>query len=651
MDVKAVRFERLAALFQWFKRRRPPPLVLLLLVMGVLAGSIALEESTTIRRSSLLNARTSYVTAVTDTRSQLSALLAHVATDKTLAQNLNWRLSHSVQSALQARLQKGSLDQVVLMDEGCREVAQVRVDGSATIPCPFTSGDQEAKADTFYWLQGSPFPILVLARQVAGVNGADVYAVGSVTLDEDWLALSPDLKHWTTKLDLTIGLPTESTHVIVAEGLNSKGEVYAALLSRDSWDEFLLDGDGGPFGIGPAMVGPCLVLAFGLAGWALYGDRRRRRRDEERHQTLVEWCRNLTPGGSVQIPGRIRNDQAPDALERLITHAMLHKNDELRLVARRLAAAENDLQSRDIDIKRLKHRLAELAELDSMAVQLARTTQSFLERMQQFRDDAQDLTDLTNDGLAPRARLLQESLGMWQDGVRDRGARKFLRGLAETPTNAQGDVTRLDEDLNLFKTLASEIDDQALAASMRTRALLESAAFAAKLAGLWRGIALKTHEDKNAPTLVGPMDEAQSLIRLEVPTMEFRNGIDPRDAQDIPPLPRTVWVTALYHVYLAMAELTRGTGAIIVTRMRHEDGKSMLVVQVAAKDQKALPRRGETEAYHLDVSRSILSPFPVTLTVLPSLDGPFPIAMTWAVNAVQTERPPTLAGSTADALA
>lgn len=616
---------------------RPHPLVLLSLTLGVLAGAVALERSMSQRHTALIEARTAYLGALATTRTELNGLLARAATDKTLAQNLNWRLSHSVQSALTARLQKGSLDQVTLVDDGCREVARARVGRSPSLPCPFAANGEgrQNRTDSFYWIEGETAPVLALVRQVNGVSGSEVYAVGAVALDADWVAQSPKLSDAFRALDLVLGKPKADSGdvVLLAEGKVGKEAPVAALISRGSWDDWLLS-DGLVASLPGAFIGPCLVLAFLLAGWSLLKEKAARRRETDRHGDLVAWARTLSPGSAIDLPGKRRLEATPETIQRYVTAALKLRDGELRVVSRRLAAAEDELKTKDQEIKRLKHRLAELAELDSLAVQLARTTKAFLARMEAFRDDAQDLGDMTGDGLAPCARLLVETLGGWRDGIEERGPRKFLRGLSETPAGGMIDKTRLDEDLALLLTLASELDDQALQATMRSRGLVEVADFAVKLAGLWHGIAQKTHEGKVATSLAGPMEEAQALVRLETPGVDFLNAVDPAEIREIPSLPRTVWVTALYHVYLAMAELGRGVGAQIVTRVRKDDDKIMLIVQAAARDGKPLPRRGDQEAYHLDVSRSILAPFPVNITALPSLEGPFPVAVGWQREAL-----------------
>ena len=189
-------------------------------------------------------------------------------------------------------------------------------------------------------------------------------------------------------------------------------------------------------------------------------------------------------------------------------------------------------------------------------------------------------------------------------------------------------------------SLCTEISDVATHATQIGSRLINQASSATRLAGLWHGLALKTHESESCENLQQPLDEAQALVRLApgLRNSKFLNPTAEVLPKILPDLPKTVWVSALYHVYLALAEIARPSNLGIVTRPRAEPDKTLLVIQVATQPGTEVPRRSEKQAYHLDIARAILTPFHVTLAVLPALEGPYPVVISWNHNRANSGR-------------
>lgn len=616
----------------WLNKVRINPLLILLVLLPILGWAVGIEQSVNHRRAQILEARAAYVSALTQTRTQLAGLMAKVVTDKTLTQNLSWKLNHSVQSSLDAKLENGGMDQIALYVKGCQELGRASGEKYFPLTCPTAEG--AAPEGRFYWTSTEDHPGLVLTRKVPGFD--DAYVVGMVRLDGNWLNVHPDLKQKMQALKLRIG-PGKGA-VLLREGVDAKGQALAALVSDHRMDKYLIAESGKDLAYGNPLLWPCLILALLCTSAALLSQRWKKSKVKDELQAFGDWAKSLTPGGEITLPGKERlamtgNLQEDLLLARqMVAHAVQLKTDMVHGLSARRGLLESQLKSREEEIQKLKHRLAELAELDSLAIQLARTTGSFLERMEAFHDDAEDLEALCSRGVAAGSKSLFDVLMDWQQGIAERGARKFLRSLSETPGLNNEQDSLLDEQVMLLLTLSGEVADQASAAATRSAKLVETCAFATKLAGLWHGLALKTNAEKVCTSLAQPLEEAQGLVRMEkaFANVDFANLVTEREAECIPELPKTVWVSALYHVYLAMAELAAGQDAKIVSRMRRDQGKILFVIQATAEGGKALPKRGEKQAYHMEISRSILGPFDISLTVLPALDGPFPVSLAWS---------------------
>ncbi len=620
----------------WLHKVRINPLLILLVLLPVLGWAVGFEQSVNRRRAEILDARAAYVTALTGTRTQLAGLIGKVVTDKTLTQNLSWKLNHSVQSSLEAKIENGGMDQIALYMKGCQELGRASVEKYVPVNCPTAEGAEPE--GRFYWIPTEAGPGLVLARKVPGFD--DVFVVGLVRLGGNWLNIHPELKQKMQSLKLRIG--TGKGAVLHREGIDAKGQALASLVSDHGLDKFLLAEGGKDLAYGNPLLWPCLFLALFCTAAALLGQRWKRSRAKDALQAFGDWAKSLTPGGDITLPGKERlvmtGELEGDLVlaKQMIGHALQLKSDAVHGLTSRRSLLESQLKSKEEEIQKLRHRLAELAELDSLAIQLARTTGSFLERMEAFHNEAEDLEAIVGGAVADGSKSLFHVLLDWQQGITERGARKFLRSLSETPGLNNEQDSLLDEQVILLLNLAGEITDQATSSASRTRKLVETCAFATKLAGLWHGLALKTNAEKSCASLIQPLEEAQGLVRMEkaFARVDFTNLVTDRESECIPELPKTVWVSALYHLYLAMAELASGQDAKIVSRMRRDQGKILFVIQ-ATTDGKPLPKRGEKQAYHMEISRSILMPFEISLGVLPALDGPFPVSLSWAEDRAQ----------------
>ena len=152
------------------------------------------------------------------------------------------------------------------------------------------------------------------------------------------------------------------------------------------------------------------------------------------------------------------------------------------------------MTKQDDELQKLRSRLSELAELDSLAIQLQHTTGAFLQQMEQFRSETDDLTAGVLRSLKDHCQSLRAFSEDWQHGINDRGARKFIRGLAESQSIEEDGLSELDRHLTYLIGISSEITDVTRHATQIGQKLMSQANLSARLAGLWHGLSLKTHE-------------------------------------------------------------------------------------------------------------------------------------------------------------
>jgi len=625
--------------------RRLSPFAIWLGLCVILGGVTLTEQSLQRRWQSLQAARATYTLAIADTQLNLSQMMARVGGDAALAQNLKWKLSHSVKAALSGMLEKGQLDLIALYAPGCIEVG--RAGSSAiTVQCP-GAATRSTKAKTFHWLSTPGTTALALVSPLDGTEVNLVAAVGAVTLDDQWLGAQPGLKAAIQELDLRFG---QSGGIALVEPINTPGGAAATLRSDNLYDKLIYSAAVQRWFFSTSLIWPCLLLTLGWGLFVLWRQADIVRTTNAQISTFTGWCRSLATSSAAILPAsaasadgiRELNLGLPQSRQ-LVTHAIKVKSETIQGLRDKRQALEHQLKGREETLQKLTSRLSELAELDSLAVQLKRTTAIFLKRMDALHSDADDLDQITAQAIAGESDQLLRLASDWKLGIAERGARKFIRSLAETPHTAalnpvEGTVaaeaapSELEAQLELYYQHSLQLSDLAVNAGRITDQIVQAAAFAARLAALWHGLALKSHDTERCEGLLAPLEEAQALVLLE-PELRATHFINPQAEdleRDLPAVPKHIWVSSLYHVYLALAELAKGEGVQVATRIRSGGPKVMLAIQVSAPTGKPLPQRSDKQAYHLEISRSMLAPFHISLSVLPAVDGPYPIVLSWS---------------------
>ena len=134
--------------------------------------------------------------------------------------------------------------------------------------------------------------------------------------------------------------------------------------------------------------------------------------------------------------------------------------------------------------------------------------------MDQFRSETDDLTAGVLCSLKDHCQSLRAFSDDWRHGINNRGARKFIRGLAESQSIEEDGLSELDRHLTYLIDICSEISDLTRHATQIGHKLITQANVSARLAGLWHGLSLKTNEAELCESLQQPIDEAQMLVRL-----------------------------------------------------------------------------------------------------------------------------------------
>jgi hypothetical protein len=605
-----------------------PSYILGITIIVTLAAAI-FEGQIQNRRANVIEARASYIAALDQARIQLAELVSNVATDKSLKYNIDSKLQHSIKSTLDAQLQTGALDQLTLMTATCEPV----VKSSKAKYVPYICPEDKKVTTRFFWVTHEGTPSLALIRSLADVNGLPMYLLGMVHISENWISNSPELAVTLKNLAIEIG---GNGTVIYNDSKLDQGTFSAPLVSTHSLDKhFLKSAEKNIIYNSPFLI-PLLCLALLCCLFVIARELVYLQRLKKVGSDLIDWAKSVSPIGGFTAPGKApivaTGVPAKDlaTTKELVTRAFSLKNEQMHKISQKFDNAQLHVKVLNDEILGLQKRLSELAELDSLAIQLGNTTESFLDHVQSMNLNAEDISDIVGTEIAERGSLLHNMLMEWQEGVAERGSRKFIRGLSETPGRTK-ESNLLDEQIVTIATVAGEISDLAIQASILAHKIAEVSSYSARIAGLWRGIALKTNADKICYSLIPVIEAAQEVIgqNKKYRNVQFQNLLNPAETSNIPEIPISLWQSALFQIYASVAELSSGKPARVVTKIRNDGTKAMLVVQVVATESHVLPQRTQRQSYLLEVAKSVLTPFAVNVTALPALEGPFPIALTW----------------------
>jgi len=296
------------------------------------------------------------------------------------------------------------------------------------------------------------------------------------------------------------------------------------------------------------------------------------------------------------------------------------------------------LAEKDDHLIRCRQRLGELSELNTLGEQLKRTTRAFAEHVHNVRDAFEDLQSILSSGLRHESRQLVALADRWAAGLRERGARKFIRSLAET----QGTTTAnsaLDDEIGNLQVTSQAITDLALNASMHAQKLVQSVDHTAEVAALWDQLAHRKPAEDSADSIASWKDILASLQRLmkmdtKLAPFKVSDYIAEADAATIPRLPATVWTSTLYHACLAAFDSRwleqNGLNPTLAFRLRQTPNRIILVISVRLPDKTPLLSPSSEQTYNLDVAQALLEPYGLDAACMPVVHGAAPIAISWA---------------------
>jgi hypothetical protein len=592
--------------------------------------------------------REEFSQALDATRVRLSSALSEVAGDEALVRGMDWGLDNSVTQLLGARLRAGELDGLALYDDHCRALVESHGKGVEAPPCQV---EDLAATGKILWKAHQDHPVLATILPLPQVGGARFFARGFVTLSDAWLEAHPGLRGTIPLIGARVAVPdkTMARGELLREGVDEVGQAHVALLANDALARLIpgaLARSLSSRGLDSALFFLALLLIT-LSATILIQERRRERRHRASSASFLDWAVALSPSGVLSEAARTsarhgiaRPESAFAAYQELISRAIQTRIDANRVLQERKVALEQKLDVMKKEMITQERRIGELAALDSLSMQMHRLTASFLQRVKSLQGNSDELAELVRDGVGPAVDDVGVLMREWQIGTRERGARKFLRGLSETEGSIPGQSV-LDEQIAFLKAAACNAGNQTVKAVIATRRFRDDLDAMTRVARLWRGLALPGSEEEEDHTRLGSaLRDACRLFELDlgekpaVPVAQLP-CLSAEENELLLRVPASPLAAALYHILLCMhehADAPEGQAISIVGRVRQDgEGRWMFVFLLNGVSSRlsGFGRGNRQSAWNMQVADHLLAPYGVQVLALPKVGDMTPVAIQW----------------------
>jgi hypothetical protein len=529
-------------------------------------------------------------------------------TDKTLAQNVTWRLIHSVQGTLSARLQEPFVEDITIWASECKIIAKVGTIPSGDLPCPevelkkkefsASTSRQDQTYRRSFWHQTQNNLIYITAAKLPLLSDGAWMMVG-MRFQEDWTRQFPDLAkilaryHYRISVDpgtgsapvesdLTLRLPSGVRGRYLDFLFDDRIQFYAERLSGFFW-----------------------FMAFILiVVWVILLHKYQKnlhRHLASTHESMLGTISSLAQDTEFASP-EFRSEFLNGYLEQFSEHkesvtlSLNLQKDAFEKLIQIIKRLDSDFKYDKKNMEEDNRRL--INDNQMMEGQIANTRGIVLLHSQQcrligaishlFGDFELHLDDLltTLEAGYLSAKAQHSNLNLWQQMIAQKGARKFIRSLSETPGQNEG-KTALDDQVGFLIHQAEVQKTMAIGSQKIGRLMASWFEVAQSLALFWEDFIKNRPSQHLGDQLSDWVLLAQKWAQLSgVAGNSEEIFVNNLGAQvPIQPSSKTSWILFLVHIYsYFLEELDEGPFKILTTSKN--DGRTQcLLVQIVCESR------------------------------------------------------------------
>jgi len=565
-----------------------------------------------------------YTNALNLARLSLASKSRGLTEDSSFTQNLSWGYGHATGQALRGQLEPFVADAIGLFTLDCKTIARASLNPNQKVLC---EPRKPPKNGELAWQLVGDDTILSHTTPIV-VDRATFLLVTQLTLDAAWLKHSGEMRSAVHDLGLSIGRDSDSSGgtLLLAEGLSAQGYHLLNLKTSDPllaiWPQILkghrLDSWAGGLVAASLIAALLLMLRSSLAI----------RAREEAMRRFTTWCENPN-----------RELLSPDQEWQAASEAVLRYGERQSQEIARFEESEQNLKStverQSETIRTLEQEQADNSQMQTLSLQLNSSRDGFIAHVTEVEAEADSVGVALSRELGAQSARLVELAESWSEGMSKQSPRKFIRSLAEraTPNGNQ-----LEDEVRLIVELSRRLALSSVDLSLKAESLRQKTRSVRDVAEFWRS--LEETSPSGEEWLLDLVVEAQGLITTVTrrSTIVFQNLIDPNLTVNHLEMPKSFWVSLLYHLYLAVLPESGEVMLTVSSRLLVRDRELFLVIML---DDAATPEtRTQPSSRHWTLAQRLVRPSPVKLSLLPSIGGRRPVSLRWpqyiSLSAIKT---------------
>jgi hypothetical protein len=576
-------------------------------------------------------AQRDYSAALTEAKAALVALVEDVAADPLLQQNVDWGLNNSITKRLQRQLTSNKMDALYLTTGDCTPLALAKMGKTNFQDCAALQS-----ATGFHWYLSEQKPILAFTMQLKRVDHDVILIQGHVALDEAWRNQLAFMSSPWNRDHLIFEPWNQGSEVlpIVQDGPTKSRQMVASISYRSNLlDSYLGQVSGTPqtnYHL-PILLLLGALLIIVLIQLSIFAQER----------SLATGLRKIQECLAIgSLPnGTCPSGSRPTFVFHQVTSGILKAIKENRQVQeiailsleKKIMLLSEEKSRLDSDHSSLTGRFSELNRMESLGIQLARSSSFISDTAAGIQETAQDMRSILTVGLEQNCKFVCDLMMDWKEQIQTRGARKFLRSLSETESETSGS-SLLDQQVDAVIQRTQGLADQAIGAKLHNGKIIDKSAGILHYARRWKELIEKKNEAgatslslKKLATEINELLHADSKVYIwsvfAAKDYVFPNQLD---------VPLSVLVSAMYHAVLATYLAADSSEAIELSlHFRKMDGANMILISPPGQLSEVIAFGNPAGKEQLNIIKRLLSPFGIQCENIRLNPGIYPITFRW----------------------
>lgn len=584
---------------------------------------------------------------------KILAVTESLAMEKTLAQNVSWRLLHSVQGILTAHLQNPFVSEISLWGLGCKLISKAG-QSPVELSCPQEEIEKIAAAhrqigagfhvskDRFEFLRSTPSGFVASTVVKLPLLIDDHWILVQMHLDSEWKKQFPDLNKALERHQYEID-QRQSDADEAKQALRLRlGDSFKHKVLSFLWDD-----------AHHASLERSVAIFFGFALFSLsiwvvqiYRAHSRTQNavkmSQEKMRDLISQLLSDSDFATPKLKAQLKEEMMFDRDREQATILERFKSEvacfeKLVFLLRRLdsdfkhekRAIEDHRRIAEVKILELENRLSKTCAAQVLVEKQQDLMTAITTQFKTFRSHLDDLATILEASQICSTKQVAR-LREWQRFILDKGARKFIRSLSETPGQKNGQ-TALDEEIELVCSQAETHLELALAGSKVRNLLTDWFSTSYSISVFWDNLLHHKYSEHLGQDFSQWIEYAQKWAVAAAPKSPFAREFvnDYAKGIEVDSLAQGTWMLFLLHIYQFYLKLSEGVPAQLQTTLRLDGKKIRFALECTeascadrgSESQRQSMKKQQSLEDSLQLHKPMLEKLGVNVLLFPSDPG------------------------------